>query len=630
MFADIQAVCGVVAGYLWGWPMLILLVGTGFWLTLRLRGLQFRMLVPALIQVFGRQNTAAKGMISNRSALLTALAATVGTGNIAGVATAIALGGPGAMFWMWVSGLLGMALKYSETLLGVHYRVQQTDGTFRGGPMYYLSKGVQMPVLGGLFALFLAFAALSIGGMVQSNSIADAMLSGFGWNPTLVGGAITLVAATIMFAGLKAIARVADWLVPFMIVLYAGAGILILCANAGAVPGLFHAIFAEAFTGTAAAGGFAGSTVMLAMRYGLARGVFANESGLGSAPIVAATAKTVHPTEQALISMTQTFIDTFFVCTFTGLVILVTGAWQEVGVASAGASLTNVAFNAGLGNVAVAGVPVGSTLVALSLGLFAFTTILGWGYYGQQGAVYLFGKKVATPYMVFFLLCTFFGAAVLDWAASVREGVTLIWTIADIATGLMMLPNLLALCVLAPKVRRLTFDYLRHVETGAPLAYPAFAESEYPMESKLSHVAAPAAAQHGKIQPVGGAKVAAPQKPVAKSVAAPKAKATKAVEAKAPAKVAAAKTEPVKAAPAKAAPTKAGAAQAAPAKVAPVKKAAPTKPVQAKVVAPVASEASATLSKVAGLIAAQQAKAKQENAGPAKAKPASTKASPKK
>ena len=463
------------AGILWGWPMLILLVGTGISLTIQLRGLTFLQLIPSILSIFKPQakKDAAMGMISNRSALLTALAATVGTGNIAGVATAIVIGGPGAMFWMWVSGLFGMALKYSETLLGVHYRVKTPTGEFRGGPMYYLTHGARMPWLGYLFALFLAFAALSIGGMVQSNSVADALKTSFNFNPTLVGAVMTLAAAAILFGGLKRIAIMADAVVPFMIGLYAISGTLILVANAPYVPDLFMAVFRDAFTGTAATGGFVGSTLLLTMRYGLARGVFANESGLGSAPIVAATAQTRHPAEQAFISMTQTFIDTFFVCTFTGLVILVTGAWQSDALASGGASLTQAAFNTGLGGITLFGHQLGSAIVAVCLLLFAFTTVLGWGFYGQQGAVYLFGKRMAMPYMVFFLACTFFGAAVLDLAASVAEGVKLIWVIADITTGLMMLPNLLALWLLSPKIRVLTLDYLRNRKTGH-FKQPAF------------------------------------------------------------------------------------------------------------------------------------------------------------
>lgn len=506
LIAQLHSMFDYLAGLLWGWPMLILLVGTGISLTLQLRGLTFTLLGPAMLDIFRKQQSG-EGTISNRAALFTALAATVGTGNIAGVATAIVIGGPGAMFWMWVSGLFGMALKYSETLLGVHYRIKTPEGTFRGGPMYYLTHGAGQPLLGMAFALFLSFAALSIGGMVQSNSVADALKTTFAFNPTIVGLVITVSAATIMFGGLKSIARFANATVPFMICLYAISGTLVIVANASYVPELFTRIFTEAFTGTAATGGFAGATMLMAMRYGLARGVFANESGLGSAPIVAATAQTKHPTEQALISMTQTFIDTFFVCTFTGLVILVTGAWQSGEAASGGASLTQLAFNTGLGGIAIYGYQLGSLIVAVCLLLFAFTTILGWGYYGQQGFVYLFGKKVGTPYMVFFLFCTFFGAAVLDLAATVKEGVEFIWVIADVTTGLMMLPNLLALWLLGPKIRQLTFDYLKHKKTGnfqhaafhfaAPLHRVPMPQTPKPAAKK------PAARKVGRKSPAG-------------------------------------------------------------------------------------------------------------------------------
>ena len=488
----------LIADTLWGWPLIGLLVVTGLWLTVYLHGLTLWRLPRALWDVLGpqRHDALAHGMISNRSAMLTALAATVGTGNIAGVATAIAIGGPGAMFWMWVSGLLGMALKFSETLLGVHYRVRERDGTYRGGPMHYLTHGANMPWLGMLFAIALTFAAISIGGMVQSNSIADAMASGFGISPSLTGALVVAMAAAILFGGLKRIARAADVLVPFMIALFAGSGLLILALNAAYVPALFATIFRDAFQGTAAAGGFAGATLMMAMRYGLARGVFANESGLGSAPIVAATAKTRHPAEQAFISMTQTFIDTFFVCTFTGLVILITGAWQAEGLASAGASLTAFAFNSGLGNLALASMPVGSMIVAICLLLFAFTTILGWGYYGQQGAVYVLGQRAATPYLVVFLVATFAGAGVLDWAASIRDGVTLIWTLADITVACMLVPNLLGLLILSPKVKALSMDYLRHLKTGERLAHAPF------------YFEAAAAPRHSSTAPVVAAKMA--------------------------------------------------------------------------------------------------------------------------
>jgi AGCS family alanine or glycine:cation symporter len=465
-----------VADVVWGWPMLIVLMATGVYLTVLLRGLQFRMLLPALYVAFGPASLrqGGEGIISNRSALWTALAATVGTGNIAGVATAVALGGPGAVFWMWVSGLFGMALKFSEALLGVHYRVKDSDGQWRGGPMYYLCHGAKAPWLGMVFAAALALATLSIGGMVQSNSIADAMASGFGVRPTLVGLVVVACAGIIMFGGLKRIAHTADILVPLKISVYAITGTVVLLANYDMLPMVFQQIFHDAFNGSAALGGFAGSSLLLAMRYGLARGVFANESGLGSAPIVAATAQTRHPTEQALISMTQTFIDTFFVCTFTAMVILVTGAWQSTGVASAGASLTSFAFNQGLGHASLFGLPIGGTIVTVCLLMFAFTTILGWGFYGQQGAVYLFGPRVAKPYLVVFLACTLFGAAVLDIAESIREGVKFIWVIADITTALMMLPNLVGLLIMGGTVRKLAFDYIRHTRTGRALEHAPF------------------------------------------------------------------------------------------------------------------------------------------------------------
>lgn len=507
-------VLATVAGYLWGWPMLLLLVGTGVWLTLLLRGMQLWMLYPALKEAFGPEGSKPKGpgSISNRAALFTALAATVGTGNIVGVATAIATGGPGAMFWMWMSGLLGMALKYSETLLGVHYRVRTADGEYRGGPMYYLTSGARMPWLGKLYALFLAFATLSIGGMVQSNGVADAMHDGFGLSPTWVGVAITFAAALIMFGGVKSIARMADVLVPAMIALYVVGGMLVLMANAAYIPGMFREIFSDAFTGSAMAGGFLGSSLLMAMRYGLARGVFANESGLGSAAIVAAAAKTRHPSEQALISMTQTFIDTFFVCTFTGLVILVTGAWKSADVASAGASLTNLAFDTGLGHLTMMGFPVGSSIVAVCLTLFAFTTVLGWGYYGQQGAVYLLGPKIAKPYLLLFLLCTFFGAAVLDVASTVKDGVAFIWTIADITTGLMMIPNLFALWLLSGTIRRLTFDYLHATRTGRDFIHQPFAHFLHLEDVGAADKVAARVEDQVVVTPVAAAKPKAPVK----------------------------------------------------------------------------------------------------------------------
>lgn len=465
-----------MSGLLWGWPMLVLLMGTGLMMHVVLRGLPLRLLPVAMWSALGPKGrrVAGKGAISNRAALMTALAATVGTGNIAGVATAIALGGPGAVFWMWVSGIVGIALKFAEALLGVYYREKKPDGSFLGGPMTYLSKGVGLPWLGTVYGVLIGFAALCVGGMVQANAMADSLGSTFGWSPLWVGAVVAGSAAVIMFGGLSRIAQIADKLVPLMIGVYVLAGSLILLANAAYIIPALELIVHSAFTGTAAAGGFAGAGVMLAMRFGLARGIFSNESGLGSAAIVAATAQTKHPVEQALISMTQTFIDTLVVCTFTALVIVVTGVGQSGAAASAGASLTGLAFSAGLGGATVGGLLLGNVIVAVCLVLFSYTTVLGWGYYGQQGAVYVFGSKVAKPYLVLFLLGTFLGAYMLELASSVKDGVLMVWLLADIATGLLMIPNLFGLWVLRGTVARLTHDYLRVERFGGKYLYPAF------------------------------------------------------------------------------------------------------------------------------------------------------------
>ncbi|MCP5404934.1 MAG: sodium:alanine symporter family protein [Pseudomonadaceae bacterium] len=477
-----------VAAYLWGWPMLVFLLATGGMMTVVLGGLQFTKLVPALWAALGPAGRVShgKGSISNRAALMTALAATVGTGNIAGVATAIAIGGPGALLWMWVSGLLGMALKFAEALLGVHYRVKLADADkYHGGPMYYLSLGAGLPWLGALYAVLIALAAMCIGGMVQNNAIVDVMRGTFGFEPLYVGGMVVVAAALVMFGGVRQIAMVADKLVPAMIVLYVAAGMMVLLANAAYIPQALWLVVDSAFNGHAAAGGFAGAGVMAAMRFGLARGVFSNESGQGSAAIVAATAQTKHPVEQALVSMTQTFIDTIVVCTFTGLVILVSGAWTSEAAASAGAGLTSLAFTAGLGGASIEGIPLGGAIVAVSLLLFSFSTILGWGYYGQQGAVYALGTRVAKPYLAVFLLATFGGAWVLDMAANAKVGVLAVWALADVLVGIMIVPNLIGLWLLAGTVRRLTADYFTVQASGGKYKYPAF------YEDRLANTALP-------------------------------------------------------------------------------------------------------------------------------------------
>ncbi len=498
--ATLQSLSDIV----WGWPTIILLLLTGTYLMLLLGFQPLRRLPAALWQLVApaHHDALAKGEISNRAALWTALAATVGTGNIAGVATAIALGGPGAVFWMWVSGVLGIGLKFAETTLGVHYRITDGTGKIRGGPMYYLTHGARLPALGMLYAVALAFAAFSIGGMVQSNSMADVMATSFGFSPLWVGAIITLAAGAIMLGGLTRIADAASALVPFMIGLFVLVGSFILVMNAQYLPGVFTLIFESAFSPASATGGFAGAAVAAAMRYGLARGIFSNESGLGSAAVIAAPARTRHPVEQGFIAMTQTFIDTLIVCTFTALVILVSGAWQMQGLASGGAALSAAGFDAGLGFLTLGGYGLGSMVVAVSLFLFAFTTILGWGYYGQQGAVYAFGPKVATPYLVVFLLLTFGGAAILEFAPNLREGVALVWLTADITVALMLVPNLIALLILAPKVRTLLHDWLRHQRTGLALQHPAFFHAAaFPAILKAQLAAPAAAAKAGRTSP---------------------------------------------------------------------------------------------------------------------------------
>jgi AGCS family alanine or glycine:cation symporter len=339
LLKSFEGLVGQVGSFAWGPPMLILLVGTGFWLTIALRGIQFRKLWYSLYLalVKRKEETDEPGDITHFQALMTALSATVGTGNIAGVATAIAAGGPGALFWMWITGLVGMATKYSEAVLAVKYRVVDEEGTMSGGPMYYISRGLGWKWLGTLFAIFASVAAFGIGNMVQSNSVADALEATF-HVPFYVTGIVLMIAtAMVILGGIKNIGKVTGTLVPIMIVFYMGGALIILLINITGIPAALVLIVKQAFTPTAASGGFLGAGVMLAIRMGVARGIFSNESGLGSAPIAAAAAQTKHPVTQALVSMTQTFIDTIIVCTMTGLVLILTGAWDS---GKTGAELT--------------------------------------------------------------------------------------------------------------------------------------------------------------------------------------------------------------------------------------------------------------------------------------------------
>jgi len=435
-----------ISDWIWGPPLLILLVGTGIYLTLRLRGLQFwslwHSLYLALIK--RREEGDSPGDITHFQALMTALAATVGTGNIAGVATAIAVGGPGALFWMWVTGLVGMATKYCEAVLGVKYREVDAYGTMSGGPMYYISKGLGWKWLGALFALFASIAAFGIGNMVQSNSVADAVTSAFGI-PTWITGIILAVAtALVILGGIKSIGRTTQILVPFMILFYMLAALVVTVLNYEGIPAIFIYVFRDAFTPSAASGGFAGATVMLTIRMGVARGLFSNESGLGSASIAAAAAQTKHPVTQALVSMTQTFIDTIVVCSFTGFVIISSGVW-DTGLT--GAQLTTAAFSHGLPGTS------GGIVVALGLIFFAYSTILGWSYYGEKALEYLLGPKLVKPYRVLFCVFVFVGAMVK---------LNVVWTIADIMNGLMAFPNLVGLLGLAGVVAAETRNYFQN------------------------------------------------------------------------------------------------------------------------------------------------------------------------
>ncbi len=442
------AIINQIGGWVWGLPLIILLVGTGAYLTIALRGIQFTKLAHSLYLglIKRKDDDDEPGDISNFQALMTALSATVGTGNIAGVATAIAIGGPGALFWMWVTGLVGMATKYGEAVLAVKYRVKDNLGNMCGGPMYYIEHGLGWKWLASLFALFAAVAAFGIGNMVQSNSVAASVEATFNLPGPVTGIVLAIATAAVILGGIKSIGRVTGVLVPVMIVLYILGSIAILLLHMDQIPGALALIFEKAFSPSAASGGFAGAGVMLAIRMGVARGIFSNESGLGSAPIAAAAAKTKHPVTQALVSMTQTFIDTLVVCTMTGLVIIISGVWDS---GMNGAELTTAAYsNTALGSF-------GGLIVTLSLILFAYSTIIGWSYYGEKAMEYLFGEKSIMPYRLMFIVFVGVGAFLkLD----------LVWALSDCFNGLMAFPNLIALLALSPVIVQETRDYFNRKE----------------------------------------------------------------------------------------------------------------------------------------------------------------------
>ena len=434
------------SGYVWGVPLLILLVGTGILLTVRLRGIQVTMLGHALRETFARSRENEMGDISHFKALMIALAATIGTGNIIGVATAISVGGPGALFWMWVTAAVGMATKYGEGVLAVKYRVVDENGEMAGGPMYYLERGLGQKWLGVLFALFGAIASFGIGNMVQANAVSGNLKEALGIDPLLTGVVLAVCTAAVIIGGVKKIGNVAAVMVPVMAVVYVCGCLAILVRFAGEVPAAFALVFSDAFTGTAATGGFVGAAVMLAIQKGVSRGVFSNESGLGSAPIAAAAAKTNEPCQQALVSMTGTFIDTIIVCTMTGLVLIVTGAWHS---GTEVAALTKSAFDIGLpGNA-------GGFIVSFGIIFFAYSTILGWAYYGEKCMEYLAGVRAVLPYRLIYSVSVAVGATVkLD----------LVWNFADVMNGLMAIPNLIGLVGLSGVIVAETNRFLK--ETG--------------------------------------------------------------------------------------------------------------------------------------------------------------------
>lgn len=438
----IKELVGQLNGIVWGIPMLVLILGTGLFLTLGLRFMPWRRTVYGFRMLWRGRKPTGEGDITPFNALMTSLSATVGTGNIAGVATAIALGGPGAVFWMWCTALVGMATKYGEAVLAVKYRETDERDNHVGGPMYYIKNGLgpKWAWLGVAFAIFGAFAGFGIGNMVQANSVADALQSNFGLDMLWVGVAMAVLVALVLFGGIKRIAHVAGALVPFMAIAYLGGGLVVLAMNIEAVPGAFGLIFGSAFTGTAATGGFAGAAVAAAIQFGVARGIFSNEAGLGSAPIAHAAAKTDNPVRQGTVAMLGTFVDTLVICTITGLVIVVSGEWTT---GESGAALSAAAFGHALPGV-------GNYIVTFGLVIFAFTTILGWSVYGERCVEFLFGVRAIWPFR-------------LLWVVAIPVGATLkldfVWLLADTLNALMAIPNLIALVLLSPVVFRLTREY---------------------------------------------------------------------------------------------------------------------------------------------------------------------------
>ncbi|MFC1867252.1 alanine/glycine:cation symporter family protein [Thermodesulfobacteriota bacterium] len=436
-----QNLLAQVSGILWGPITIILLVGTGIYITGIARGIQARHFFYAWRLISGKfDNPKDKGEVTHFQALSAALSATIGTGNIAGVGTAIAIGGPGAVFWMWVTAIFGMALKYAECLLSLNFRVIHPDGIVGAGPMYYLERGLGWRWLGLLFAIFAAIASFGIGNMVQANSVAEPILTYFGVPKIITGIVIGLLVFVVIIGGIKRIGQVASRLVPFMALFYICGALVIIFMRFYDIPHALHIIFHDAFTGTAAAGGFAGAALSQVIRFGVARGVFSNESGLGSAPIAHGAARTKEPVREGLVAMLGPFIDTIVICTMTALVIVMTGAYTS---GETGADLTASAFNIGLSGT-------GGFIVAIGIIFFAFSTAISWSYYGDRCIDYLFGKKMVLPYRVLYCVLLPVGAYIK---------LEVVWTISDVFNALMAWPNLIGLIMLSPVVIRLTRSY---------------------------------------------------------------------------------------------------------------------------------------------------------------------------
>ena len=432
-------------GIVWGPLMLVLILGTGLYLMFGLSFMPIKRVIYSFKLLWHSRQIKGEGDIAPFNALMTSLSATIGTGNIAGVATAIFLGGPGALFWMWCTALVGMATKYAEAVLAVQYREVDNKGLHIGGPMFYIKNGLKphWAWLGTCFALFGAIAGFGIGNTIQANSVADAINSTFAVPHMVTGIVMAVLAALVLIGGIKRIAHVAGKLVPLMAIAYIVAGLVILVLNIETLPHAISLIFTHAFTPVAASGGFAGAAVWAAIRFGVARGIFSNEAGLGSAPIAHAAAATDSPVQQGNIAMLGTFIDTIILCSITGLVIISTGVWTG---GETGASLSSAAFESALPGI-------GSYIVTLGLSIFAFTTILGWSFYSEKCFEYLLGERAITPFRVCWIIAVPIGAtANLDF----------IWLLADTLNALMAIPNLIALILLSPIVFKLTQDYFQN------------------------------------------------------------------------------------------------------------------------------------------------------------------------